>query len=84
MHSQTFHVRIGDGRRVVFPSELCRSMSVGIGDTVVVRVEDDRATLSSVERTIDRFQSLVAKRVPPDVSLVDELLADREAAALCE
>ncbi len=71
MQHQTFHVRIGDGRRVVFPSELCRSMSVGIGDMVVVRVEDDRTTLSSAERTIDRFQSLVAQHVPPDVSLVD-------------
>ncbi|MDP1798011.1 MAG: AbrB/MazE/SpoVT family DNA-binding domain-containing protein [Planctomycetaceae bacterium] len=84
MHRQTFHVRIGDGRRVVLPSELCRSLSVRVGDTLVVRIEDGRATLNSVDRMIDRFQSLVAARVPQDISLVDELIADREAAALHE
>ncbi len=85
MHNhQTYHVRIGDGRRVVLPSALCRSLSIGIGDTMIVRMESDRATLTSVEQTIDRFQSLVAAHVPANVSLVDELIADREAAALCE
>ncbi len=80
-HAETYHVRIGDGRRVVLPSEFCRSMSVGIGDMIVVRIEHDHATLNSVERTIDRFQSLVADHVPSNVSLVDELIADRQHAA---
>lgn len=81
MQAQTFHVRITDGRRIVLPPELCHSLSVGVGDTMVVRLEDNHVTLDSVERTIDRFQQLVADRVPAGTSLVDELIADRTLAA---
>ena len=84
MQSQPYHIKIGEGRRVVLPSEVCKSMSLGIGDTIIVRVEDNRATLSSVDRTIERFQSLLAERVPPGVSLVDELIAERAEASLHE
>ena len=84
MQAHSYHVKIGEGRRVVLPSEVCRSMSLGIGDTIIVRVEDNRATLSSVDRTIERFQSLLAERVPHGVSLVDELIAEREDASLRE
>lgn len=81
MQAHTYHLRIGDGRRIVLPSEFCRSLSLDVGDTVIVRVEKDHATLGSVDQTISRFQSLVANHVPPDVSLVDELIAEREDAA---
>ncbi len=84
MTAGSYHVKIGEGRRVVLPSEVCRSMSLGVGDTIIVRVDEDRATLSSVERTVERFQSLLAERIPPGVSLVDELIADREEASLRE
>jgi bifunctional DNA-binding transcriptional regulator/antitoxin component of YhaV-PrlF toxin-antitoxin module len=84
MQAQSYHIKIGEGRRIVLPSEVCRSMSLGIGDTIIVRVEDNRATLSSVDRTIERFQSLLAERVPKGVSLVDELIAEREDASLRE
>jgi bifunctional DNA-binding transcriptional regulator/antitoxin component of YhaV-PrlF toxin-antitoxin module len=81
MDTQTYHIRIGDGRRFVLPSELCRSMDLDVGDTMVVRVERDYVVLSSVEHTIDRFQSLLAATIPAGVSLVDELIADRERMA---
>lgn len=84
MQAQTFHLKIGDGRRVVLPSEVCKSMSLGIGDTLIVRVEPDRTTLSSVERTVARFQSMLAERVPAGYSAVDELIAEREDASLRE
>ena len=59
-------------------------MSLGIGDTLIVRVEPDRTTLSSVERTVERFQSMLAERVPAGYSAVDELIAEREDASLRE
>ena len=84
MQAHSYHVKIGEGRRVVLPSEVCKSMSLGIGDTIIVRVEDNRTTLSSVDRTIERFQSLLAERVPQGVGLVDELIAEREEASIRE
>jgi uncharacterized membrane protein len=84
MQSHPYHIKIGEGRPVVLPAEVWKSMSLGIGDTIIVRVEDNRATLSGVVRTIERFQSLLAERVPPNVSLVDELITERKAASLNE
>jgi bifunctional DNA-binding transcriptional regulator/antitoxin component of YhaV-PrlF toxin-antitoxin module len=81
MQAQTFHIRIGDGRRVVLPSEVCQSMSLDIGDMLIVRVEPDRTTLSSVERTVERFQSMLAERVPEGYSAIDELIREREDAS---
>jgi len=84
MQTETYHIRIGDGRRVVLPTEVCKSMSLDVGDTLIVRVEPERTTLSSVERTVARFQSMLAERVPPGFSAVDELIAEREDASMRE
>jgi hypothetical protein len=40
-------------------------MSLKICDTIIIRVEDNKAILWSVVRTIERFQSMLAKKVPP-------------------
>lgn len=77
----SFHLRILDGRSVTLPAELCHGLGVHIGDTLVVRVEDDQATLSSVKRVIRTFQDRVVDQLPKGVGLVDQLIAEREAAA---
>ena len=84
MKVQTYRVRIAKARRVVLSSEVCRSMSLRIGDTLIVRVEFDRTTLSSAERTVERFQSTLAERVPAGYSAMDELIAGRESEQLCQ
>ena len=84
MEAQTYHLRIGEGRRIVLPTEVCRELGFGVGDSIIVRLDDGRATLNSALRTIERFQRLVATKISPDVSLVDELIAERESAALHE
>lgn len=84
MNPESYHLKIGGGRRIVLPSDLCRNLSLDVGDTVIVRLEDDQATLRSVDRTISRFQSLLAQRVPPGTSLVNELIAEREDEAARE
>jgi len=84
MQAQTYHIRIGDGRRVVLPFEVCRSMSLDVGDTLIVRVEPDRTTLSSVDRTVERFQAMLAARLPAGYSAVEQLIAEREDASMRE
>ena len=76
-----FHLLIGDDRRIALPAELCNDLGLHIGDTVIVRVEDDHATLSSVDHTIKRFQNLALRHLPEGLGLVDQLIAEREAAA---
>lgn len=84
MNQQSFHLKVGDGRRIVLPTEVCRRLSVGIGDEIVLRVEDDHATLSSVDQTIARFQAILAECVPPGVSMVDDLIHERREEAMRE
>ena len=84
MKVETFRIRIGTGRRIVLPNEVCELLSLTVGDTIIVRVESDHATLSSADRTVERFQSMVAERVPAGYSAVDELIAEREDASLRE
>ena len=76
-----YHLSIGDGRRIDLPPEVCASLALDVGDTVIVRVDGHQATLSSVDHTIRRFQGLLAGRLPEGVSVVDELIAEREDAA---
>ena len=81
MNQQSFHVKIGDGRRVVLPTEVCRQLGLGVGDDVVLRIENDRATISSVDHAIARFQSILARQLPPDANLVGELISERREEA---
>jgi len=81
MQSQPFHLKIGDGRRIVLPADVCDSLQLGIGDTVIVAVEDDHVTLRSVDSAVERFQALVAEKVSAGTSLVDELIGERQENA---
>lgn len=81
MQTEHYHLRVGEGRRIVLPTEVCRTLAVNIGDTLVIRRDENQFTVSSVDRTIQRFQELLAANVPAEVNLVDQLIAEREAAA---
>jgi hypothetical protein len=65
MKGQFCPVKTGEERQIVLPSEVCESMSLKICDTIIIRVEDNKAILWSVVRTIERFQSMLAEKVPP-------------------
>jgi bifunctional DNA-binding transcriptional regulator/antitoxin component of YhaV-PrlF toxin-antitoxin module len=77
MEPQSFPLKIGEGRRIVLPHDVCETLHVKIGDTVIVSVENERVTLRTVEDTVARFQALMRGSVPVSTSLVDELIQDR-------
>jgi AbrB family looped-hinge helix DNA binding protein len=73
-------VRVGPQGRLVIPAELRRAMNLEPGDELVARVEDEALVLERREMLVRRLQSLF-DHVPADVSLVDELIAERRAEA---
>jgi bifunctional DNA-binding transcriptional regulator/antitoxin component of YhaV-PrlF toxin-antitoxin module len=81
MGHQIFQVRVSDGRRVVLPPEVCKLLKLEIGDTVIVDVSNGHVELQSLETNLAQFRALAASKVPPGVSLVDELIAERRAEA---
>jgi bifunctional DNA-binding transcriptional regulator/antitoxin component of YhaV-PrlF toxin-antitoxin module len=78
---QLFHVRVSGGRRVVLPSEACKELGIGIGDTVIVDVAKGKVQLHTFDATLSAFRTLLAGKIPQGVSLVEELLAERRAEA---
>ncbi len=58
------------------PVELRRELGVVAGEALVARVQDGRLVIERRADVLVRLQARFAG-VPPGVSLVDELLADR-------
>ena len=71
-------------RRVTIPDTLAAAVGISAGDDVILCQEGDELRLYGQEAAILRVQRLVAQHVPADVSLVDELLAERRREAARE
>lgn len=76
----TARVMIDRRGRIVIPAHLRRTLDFVPGDTLVARAEDGCLVLETREHVLARIQALFAK-VPPGVSLADELIAERRAEA---
>jgi len=77
----TFHVRVVDGGKIVLPAALRRKHGFAVGDTLVVEDGPDGVKVRSLNDAVAAVQALVARFVPADVSLVDDLIAERRAEA---
>lgn len=73
-------VKVGPKGRVVVPASIRRELGVEEGTELLARVEGDGIVLEPRTAAIRRIQELFA-HVPRDVSLVDELIAERREEA---
>lgn len=74
-------VRVGRQGRLVIPVSLRRALRLGVGDTLVARVErGPRLVLEKRAAALERLQARVA-RLPEGVSLARELLSERRREA---
>ncbi|PKB68913.1 MAG: AbrB family transcriptional regulator [SAR202 cluster bacterium Io17-Chloro-G4] len=77
---KTIKVHVGPQGRIVIPAQFRESLDISTGETLIARVEDGRLVLETRERILARIRSWFAD-VPPEVSLVDELIAERREEA---
>jgi AbrB family looped-hinge helix DNA binding protein len=70
--------------RVVIPAPMRAALGLKDGARLVARVVDGAIVLEPIEAAVRRAQSLVAPYARPGVSAVDELIAERRAAAALE
>ena len=75
---------IGKGGAIKLPSEILDAMGVVEGDQVQLALDGDVVRILSRAGAIRELQDQVRRHVPGDVSLVDELLAERRAEAARE
>ena len=73
-------VHVGPQGRIVIPAQFRKALDICAGETLIARVEDGRLVLETRERIIKRLRDSFAN-VPSDVSLVDELIAERREEA---
>jgi AbrB family looped-hinge helix DNA binding protein len=73
--------KIGEGGRVVIPSEFRKALGVGTGDQVVLVLEEGAVRMLTPREAIRRAQALVRQYVPEGRSLSDELIAERRREA---
>jgi AbrB family looped-hinge helix DNA binding protein len=70
--------------RIVVPAEYRKALALKEGDDLLVYLEGDSLRLTSRDTAIKRIQNEFARRLPPGVSLVDELIAERRREAALE
>ena len=81
MSSRT--VRMSSGGRLVIPVDIRRELNISDGTAVTLTLMDGEMRVRTVQEGIKRAQEIFAKyNKRPDVSIVDELIADRRAEAL--
>ena len=69
------------GGRVAIPPAFLDALRLSEGDSIVLSLEGDELRVYGQGAAIRRVQRLVAQHVPADVSLVDELIAERRREA---
>lgn len=75
---------VESGGSVTVPETFLDALGVSEGDSVVLSLEGDEVRIHGPDAAIRRVQRLVARYVPADVSLADELIRERRRAAARE
>jgi bifunctional DNA-binding transcriptional regulator/antitoxin component of YhaV-PrlF toxin-antitoxin module len=65
----------------VLPAEARKALGLRPGSQVVVHFDNGEIRVTTREEAIRRIQARIRKYIPPGVSLVDELIAERRAEA---
>jgi len=84
MDDKSYQVRISGRHRIVLPLSVCDQLNVEVGDTLLLRIEAGNLRLQPAAAMIDHFRKKLRRKIGTDRSLVDELIAERTAAAARE
>lgn len=75
-------IKMSEGGRVVIPADIRHALGVKEGDSLLIELIDGEARITTRAARLNRAQTLFQQYVPTDSpSIVDELIADRRAAA---
>jgi len=74
-------LRVAAGGRIVIPADVRKRLDLEVGTDLVMIVEDDHATLMNAKAARRRARERVRRHVQPDVSLSEELMAERKKEA---
>jgi bifunctional DNA-binding transcriptional regulator/antitoxin component of YhaV-PrlF toxin-antitoxin module len=75
------HTKLGEGRRVAIPAELCERYGIEPGDPVVLEPSASGIVMRPLDAVIREVQAYFVDAAPPGVSLSEELLRDSRKEA---
>ncbi len=76
-----YHATVAPNGRLVIPAGLRKAMGLAKGGAVLLRLEADGVRLETIDDSIRRAQALVRAHARAEPSPVEELIAERHAAA---
>jgi hypothetical protein len=76
-HDRTYRLEVGKDGSVVLPPEVLKALGTPPGGVIIAELGEETLTLFNSMMAIRQMQALMQKYVPPGVSLVDKLLAER-------
>ncbi len=76
--------RIVSGGRLQIPADVRKALGLAVGDDVRLEVVDGELRVRSFKAALAHVRAMVREHVPDGVSLTEELMADRRAAAVSE
>jgi AbrB family looped-hinge helix DNA binding protein len=79
--SNVVHTKLGEGRRVAIPADVCQRYGLEPGDPVVLEPSDHGIVVRPLDAVIRDVQAFFADTAPPGVSLAEELMRDRRQEA---
>lgn len=79
-----YRVQIAANGRMVLPAGLRQQLHVEGGGLLIIREDDGKLVLESVDDAVRRAQALVRRYAPTAQGVTDELLSERRADAARE
>lgn len=82
--NEVYRAKLNDEGRLVVPAVCRKQLGLHAGQEVLLKMTDDGILITTFDQALKKFQDEVRSLVGPDVSLVDELIAERRAEAAKE
>jgi AbrB family looped-hinge helix DNA binding protein len=79
-----YRAKINEEGRLVIPAAYRKRYGLGNGQEVMLRAIQEGLLIATFDQALERFQADVASLVGPNMSLADELIADRRQEAATE
>jgi bifunctional DNA-binding transcriptional regulator/antitoxin component of YhaV-PrlF toxin-antitoxin module len=79
--SHVIHTKMGEGRRIAIPAELCQQYGIEPGDPVVLEPSATGIIMRPLAVVIREVQAFFADAAPPEAVLSEELIRNRREEA---
>jgi bifunctional DNA-binding transcriptional regulator/antitoxin component of YhaV-PrlF toxin-antitoxin module len=82
--NEVYRAKLNDEGRLVIPAACRKLLGMSPGQELLLQISEQGLIVYTQDVAVKRLQDWVTSHVPPGVSLVDELIADRRAEAARE